>query len=204
MREEHGLAYSIFSDLNPYRDTGTPSAFMRAHSSANCLQVIDSIMSEFRRLKFEALPEEELQRAKDQLKGNIMLGLESSMSRMSNLARQEMYFEYFFGIDEIMDKVEAITREQVMEMANTLFEAGEGCGHAPGAPGWPESYAQRTGLLNIASISDSAASSYKEPRRPMKTINRTELRRGSTGEVHPDGAAHRHEHHDYPDAHRDP
>ena len=55
------------------------------------MEVIELIMCEFRRLKCEALPEEELRRAKDQLKGNIILGLESSMSRMSNLARQEMY-----------------------------------------------------------------------------------------------------------------
>jgi predicted Zn-dependent peptidase len=79
-------------------------------------------MCEFRRLKCEALPEEELQRAKDQLKGNIILGLESSMSRMSNLARQEMYFEHFFGVDEIMEKVDAVTSEEVMVMANSLFD----------------------------------------------------------------------------------
>jgi predicted Zn-dependent peptidase len=80
------------------------------------------IMSEFRRLKTEEMPEDELRRSKDQLKGNIILGLESSMSRMSNLARQEMYFEHFFGVDEIMDKVETVTSEQVMAMANYLFD----------------------------------------------------------------------------------
>jgi predicted Zn-dependent peptidase len=68
------------------------------------------------------MPEEELRRSKDQLKGNIILGLESSMSRMSNLARQEMYFGHFFGVDDIMDKVETVTAEQVMAMANTLFD----------------------------------------------------------------------------------
>jgi len=121
VREERGLAYSIFSDLNPYRDTGSLCVYAGT-SSAHCLQVIELIMCEFRRLKCEALPEEELQRSKDQLKGNIILGLESSMSRMSNLARQEMYFEHFFGVDEIMDKVEAVTSEQVMAMANYLFD----------------------------------------------------------------------------------
>jgi predicted Zn-dependent peptidase len=121
VREEHGLAYSIFSDLNPYRDTGSLCVYAGT-SSAHCLEVIDLIMNEFRRLKSEALPEDELRRSKDQLKGNIILGLESSMSRMSNLARQEMYFEHFFGVEEIMDKVETVTSEQVMEMANTLFD----------------------------------------------------------------------------------
>jgi predicted Zn-dependent peptidase len=122
VREEHGLAYSIFSDLNPYRDTGSLCVYAGT-SSAHCLQVIELIMTEFRRLKSEALPEDELRRSKDQLKGNIILGLESSMSRMSNLARQEMYFEHFFGVDEIMEKVETVTSEQVMEMANELFDA---------------------------------------------------------------------------------
>jgi predicted Zn-dependent peptidase len=121
VREEHGLAYSIFSDLNPYRDTGSLCVYAGT-SSAHCLEVIELIMCEFRRLKCEALPEEELQRAKDQLKGNIILGLESSMSRMSNLARQEMYFEHFFGVDEIMEKVDTVTSEEVMAMANSLFD----------------------------------------------------------------------------------
>ena len=121
VREEHGLAYSIFSDLNPYRDTGSLCVYAGT-SSAHCLEVIELIMCEIRRLKCEALPEEELRRAKDQLKGNIVLGLESSMSRMSNLARQEMYFEHFFGVDEIMDKVETVSSEEVMAMANFLFD----------------------------------------------------------------------------------
>jgi predicted Zn-dependent peptidase len=120
VREERGLAYSIFSDLNPYRDTGSLCVYAGT-SSDRCLQVIDLIMTEFHRLKSETLPEDELRRAKDQLKGNIVLGLESSMSRMSNLARQEMYFEHFFGIDEIMDKVESVSGEQVMDMARFLF-----------------------------------------------------------------------------------
>src|ERR1700687_5087327 len=121
IRERQGLAYSIYSDLNPYRDTGSLCVYAGT-SSAHCLQVIELIMCEFRRLKCEVLPEEELRRAKDQLKGNIILGLESSMSRMSNLARQEMYFEHFFGVDEIMEKVDAVTSEEVMVMANSLFD----------------------------------------------------------------------------------
>jgi predicted Zn-dependent peptidase len=121
VREERGLAYSIFSDLNPYRDTGSLCVYAGT-SSAHCLEVIELIMCEFKRLKCEVVPEEELRRSKDQLKGNIILGLESSMSRMSNLARQEMYFGHFFGVDDIMDKVETVTAEQVMAMANTLFD----------------------------------------------------------------------------------
>ncbi len=121
VREERGLAYSIFSDLNPYRDTGMLCVYAGT-SSGKALQVIDLVMAEFRRLKTEPLAPEEVRRAKDQLKGNIILGLESSGARMSNLARQEMYFDHFFGVEEIMEKVEEVNTEQVMEMANTLFD----------------------------------------------------------------------------------
>jgi predicted Zn-dependent peptidase len=121
IREERGLAYSIFSDLSPYRDTGSLCVYAGT-SSSKAVDVIGLVMKEFSRLKTEALPEDELRRAKDQLKGNIILGLESSMSRMSNLARQEMYFEHFFGVDEIMQKVEDVTAPEVMAMANQLFD----------------------------------------------------------------------------------
>jgi predicted Zn-dependent peptidase len=120
VREERGLAYSIYSDLNPYRDTGMLCVYAGT-SSGKALQVIDLVMGEFRRLKTEPPPPEELRRAKDQLKGNMILGLESSGSRMSNLARQEMYFDHFFGVDEILQKVEEVNEEQVMAMANRLF-----------------------------------------------------------------------------------
>ncbi len=121
VREERGLVYAIYSDLNPYRDTGSLCVYAGT-SSDRALQVIDLIMEEFRRLKTEPLQPGELRRAKDQLKGNLLLSLESSMSRMSNLARQQMYFERFFGIDEILDHVDAVNEEEVMAMATTLFQ----------------------------------------------------------------------------------
>lgn len=121
VREERGLVYAIYSDLNPYRDTGSLCVYAGT-SSDRALQVIDLIMEEFRRLKTEPLQPDELRRAKDQLKGNLLLSLESSMSRMSNLARQQMYFERFFGLEEILAKVEDVTEEQVMAMATELFQ----------------------------------------------------------------------------------
>jgi predicted Zn-dependent peptidase len=121
VREERGLAYAIFSDLNPYRDTGSLCVYAGT-SSGKALQVIELVMEEFRRLKTEPMPAEELRRTKDQLKGNILLSLESSGSRMSNLARQEMYFQVFFGMQEILDQIEGVTGEQVMQMARQLFE----------------------------------------------------------------------------------
>jgi predicted Zn-dependent peptidase len=121
IREEQGLVYSIYSDLNPYRDTGCLSVYAGTSTEA-IPKVVDSVMTEFREMKGELIPEEELRRAKDQLKGSLMLSLESSTSRMSNLARQEMYFERFFSLDETIEQIESVSAEQVTEMAGCLFQ----------------------------------------------------------------------------------
>lgn len=120
IREEHGMAYSVYSDLSPYRDTGTLCVY--AGTSANkVVEVIDLVVAEFRELKNTPVPEDELTRAKDQVKGNILLGLESSNSRMANLARQEMYFRQFFTVDEVIARVNGVTAAQVQAMAQRLF-----------------------------------------------------------------------------------
>jgi predicted Zn-dependent peptidase len=120
IREERGLAYSIYSDLSPYRDTGTLCVYAGT-SSANALQVVDLILAEFTRLKQEPLSQEELTRAKDQVRGNILLGLESSNARMANLARQEMYFKKFHSVDEVIARIDEVQAAQVQAMAQRLF-----------------------------------------------------------------------------------
>ena len=121
IREERGIAYSVFSDLSPYRDTGTLCVY--AGTSANkAIETIDLILIELRKLKKEILPDEELTRAKDQLKGNILMGLESSNSRMANLARQEIYFGQFFTAEEIAARIDAVEAAQVQAMAQRLFD----------------------------------------------------------------------------------
>jgi predicted Zn-dependent peptidase len=121
VREENGLAYSIYSDLSPYRDTGSLCVFAGT-SADKALKLIELVMQQLKLLKDQPIDAEELRRAKDQLKGNLLLSLESSGSRMSNLARQQMYFNYFFGPDEILAKVEDVTVEEVQAMAQSLFE----------------------------------------------------------------------------------
>jgi predicted Zn-dependent peptidase len=121
IREERGLAYAIYSDLSPYRDTGTLCVYAGT-SAGKALETIDLILAEFARLKETPLGDEELTRAKDQLKGNILMGLESSNSRMANLARQEMYFQQFFSVDEILARLEKVTAGEVQSMAQSLFD----------------------------------------------------------------------------------
>jgi len=120
IRERQGLAYAIYSDLNPYRDTGCLGVYVGT-SRESASKVVRSVVSEFRTLKTDPVPEEELRRAKDQLKGSLMLSLESSTARMSNLARQEMYFDRFYGLDELIEKIESVTSEDLQAMANDFF-----------------------------------------------------------------------------------
>jgi predicted Zn-dependent peptidase len=121
IRERQGLAYAVFSELNPYRDTGCLSIYAGT-SLESAPKVVQSILKEFRQLKEQAVNEEELRRAKDHLKGSLMLSLESTGSRMSNLARQEMYFSRFFTLDELVESIELVTAADVQRIAQTFFD----------------------------------------------------------------------------------
>jgi predicted Zn-dependent peptidase len=121
IRERQGLAYAVFSELNPYRDTGCLSIYAGT-SIESARKVVESIVNEFRQLKDQPVPDEELRRAKDHLKGSLMLSLESTGSRMSNLARQEMYFGKFFTLDELVESIESVTADDVQRIALTFFD----------------------------------------------------------------------------------
>jgi predicted Zn-dependent peptidase len=120
IREDRGLAYSIYSEMNPFRDTGSLCVYAGT-SVDKTKKVLQLTLQELRRLKEETVSGGELKRSKDQLKSNMVIGLESSGSRMANLARQQMYFGRFFGVDEIMDGIEAVTTADVQELAQELF-----------------------------------------------------------------------------------
>jgi len=121
IREDRGLAYSIYSELNPFRDTGSLAVYAGC-AQPNTREVLALTLAEFSRLKREPVTEEELDRAKNQLKGNMVLGLESSGSRMSSLARQQLYFSRFFTVDEISDEVSAVTAEEIQHLAQQLLD----------------------------------------------------------------------------------
>ena len=88
-------------------------------------QVIDLTIQEFRALKESPVTEEELRRSKNHLKGSLMLSLESTSSRMSNLARQELYFGRFYSLDEILAGIEAVTREELQSLAQQHFQTDQ-------------------------------------------------------------------------------
>jgi predicted Zn-dependent peptidase len=120
IREKKGLAYAVYSELNLFSDTGCLSIYAGT-AAETARQVVDMVVQEFRQLKSELIGEDELRRAKDHLKGSLMLSLESTSSRMSNLARQELYFDHFMTLDEMLEAIESVRREQVQGVAEEFF-----------------------------------------------------------------------------------
>jgi predicted Zn-dependent peptidase len=123
VREKRGLAYAVSSGMSSYRDTGSMTIYAGCANEA-VGELIDVVVPELRRIRDEALSSAELQRAKDHLKGSLMLNLESTSSRMSHIARQEMYFDRQFGLDETLAGVNAVTADDVQQVARDLFGDG--------------------------------------------------------------------------------
>ena len=120
IREKRGLAYAVFSEITPYSDAGMLTVYAGT-AKETVGQVLDLTIAEFRSMKEMLVSDEELLRAKNHLKGSLMLSLESTSSRMSNLARQELYFGRFYSLDEILASIEAVTREDVQTLAQEFF-----------------------------------------------------------------------------------
>jgi predicted Zn-dependent peptidase len=120
IREKRGLVYSISSGMTAYSDSGLFSIYAGT-SRDSAREVIRLTLKEVRRLCGEKLGEEELRRAKDHLKGSLVLSLEYTGARMSQLAREEIYFGRSFTLDELLSEIEAVTADDVQRIASGLF-----------------------------------------------------------------------------------
>ena len=120
IREKRGLAYSIYSFVSSYYDTGIWGVYAGV-SRKRVGEVAELIIKEMHDLK-STLTEVELQRSKNQLKGNIILGLESTSSRMANIARQEIYHGRYYSPKEIMKEVDSITLGHIQTLAEKLIK----------------------------------------------------------------------------------
>ncbi len=123
VREKRGLAYAVFSGLSAYRDAGNITIYAGCANDA-VTEVVNLCVDELRGMKGAPVPDTELRRAKDHLKGSLMLSLENTASRMSHLARQEIYFDRHFGLDETLAGVERVTSDDVQRVASDLFANG--------------------------------------------------------------------------------
>ncbi len=120
IRERRGLAYSDYSFTSSYVDTGLWGVYAGV-SKRRIREVAEVIVSEMLDLK-DTLTDTELERAKKHLKGNLILGLESTSSRMNNIARQEIYFGRYISPDDIMKAVERVDLIQVKDLADRLIK----------------------------------------------------------------------------------
>ncbi|MBI5183309.1 MAG: insulinase family protein [Nitrospinae bacterium] len=121
IREEKGLAYSIYSFTSSYIDTGIFGIYA-GMSPKNLFTVIELIMGEIRLIKNKEVEINELKKSKNQLKGIMMLALESSTSRMNQLAKQELYLGRHLTINETISEIEKVTPSDIQDMANRLFD----------------------------------------------------------------------------------
>jgi len=120
IREKRGLAYSVYSYPSSYRDAGSMAIFAGTERGRSC-DTIKIILGEMAKIKNEAVPEEEFDAAREQIKGKILMSLESSESYMFRLSRSFLNFGRYQPLDEIMAGFDAVLPENVQNLAKDLF-----------------------------------------------------------------------------------
>jgi predicted Zn-dependent peptidase len=123
VREEEGLAYSIFTYSDSYEDAGIFCASMSVLPDHG-RRAVRLTLEEFERVADEGVPEDELRSVKAQIKGSLLLGLESSSRRMNRIARSEIYYGRPVPLDDLIDEVEAISSEDVRRVAGSVLARG--------------------------------------------------------------------------------
>ena len=124
VREELGMAYSIFSFPASFIDNGLYTIYA-ATNPANLKDVITAIIGEMRKMMSEGITPDELARAKEQLKGSFILGLESTGGRMNSIGKSELLLGYIKTPDEVLEKIDSITMEQADEIIRTYYKPEE-------------------------------------------------------------------------------
>jgi len=121
IREKRGFAYSIYSFVASYVDTGLWAVYAGT-AKKRVVEVIDLIMKEMNALR-DSITGTDLQRAKDQMKGNLILGLESTNGRMQNIARQEIYFGRYYSPTEIIHEIDAVSLDEVKALSERMIQS---------------------------------------------------------------------------------
>ncbi len=121
IREKRGLAYSIYSFLSPYSDGGMITVYAGTRPQ-EAQRVVDLVCREIKRLRRNGVEPKELARAKNQMKGTLMLNLESSHSRMSKLAKDELVQGAHTSLEEMLSEIDQVSEEQVCRVADELLD----------------------------------------------------------------------------------
>jgi predicted Zn-dependent peptidase len=120
VREKRGLVYSIFSTASPFRNFGVWYVYAGT-GSKNLEQVVALVLEQLTQFKKEGITKEEIERAKEYLKGTLVLGLESTSSRMSWMAKSEFYYNRIHTIDEVFGKIDKVSQGDIIRLANQYF-----------------------------------------------------------------------------------
>jgi predicted Zn-dependent peptidase len=121
IREKRGLAYSIYSCLSTYSDGGMWSVYAGTRPS-EAPRVVELVTKELARLCTKGIRRDELARARSQMKGSIMLGLESTSSRMGKLAKDELHHGRRVSLEEVMAGIDKVSEAQLLELSRELFD----------------------------------------------------------------------------------
>ena len=120
IREKHGLAYSVYSFVDFYRDTGMLSVYLGTDKK-NQTKALKILFKEIEKLIKKEISQSSVNKIKEQLKGNFLLGLESSNRRMTRLAKNEIYYGRQIGLDELVLKINSITPSTLHEISRRIF-----------------------------------------------------------------------------------
>jgi predicted Zn-dependent peptidase len=122
IREKRGLAYSVYSFLSSFMDSGMLGVYVGTGENT-LTRVLQLILREMKKLAEDSLKPKDLRSAKEQLKGNLLLSLESTDSRMGRLAKNELYFNRFVSTEEIIEGIEKVKAEEVSALAHQTFKS---------------------------------------------------------------------------------
>jgi predicted Zn-dependent peptidase len=122
IREKEGLAYSVYSFINAYRDTGLVGAYA-AVAPEHARHCIDLMLEQLERLKTTSITVQELIGAKEYIRGNLLISSESVDSQMVRLAQNELSYGRHIPLDEVLSDIDAVTQENVLALAERLFQA---------------------------------------------------------------------------------
>jgi predicted Zn-dependent peptidase len=122
LRDDLGIVYNIFTYLDFFQDTSVLGVYLAA-DKRQARKAVSAVMKEIDRLRKEPLTDDDLCRAKEQLKGNLMLGLENTSNRMNRLAKHELLAGRYISLDETVAAIDAVKSDEITDLANGILDA---------------------------------------------------------------------------------
>lgn len=121
VREKMGITYQINSFLNSYEDISSFGVYFSTNAN-QAEKVSEIVLKEFKKLRTEKVPDKELKKVKEYIKGSTLLSLESTTNRMIRIANSMLYYNKVFPVDYYLNKIEAVTSSRLIEIANELLD----------------------------------------------------------------------------------